>query len=86
MALASGVGVSLSSDSGLPIHAELFGEGAIPFDVIVSGQGRGTLHVTPNEIRIDTMSRDSTSRPSSSVPSQCAGVPGSARRPRRSSA
>ena len=38
-----------------------------------------------SEMRIETSSRDSTSRPSSSVPSQCATLPGAESRLRRSS-
>jgi hypothetical protein len=35
-------------------NLEKFGEGALPFDLIVAGRGRGTLHVLETEIRIDT--------------------------------
>lgn len=30
-----------------------FGHGAIPFDLVVPGQGRGTLHVLPDSVMID---------------------------------
>ena len=33
---------------------DLFGEGALPFDLVVAGHGRGTLHATSSGIRIDT--------------------------------
>jgi hypothetical protein len=33
---------------------EKFGEGALPFDLVLEKHGRGTLHVLESEIRIDT--------------------------------
>ncbi len=32
---------------------ERFGEGALPFDLVIRGRGRGTLHVNGRQIRVD---------------------------------
>ncbi len=40
-------------DSGIAT-LDRFGENAIPFDLAIPGRGRGTIHLHPSEIRVDT--------------------------------